>query len=421
MQSAMNAAMKSALASRALGSAAYYVISPFLAIWLHGTLGIPVGVAAAAVGVHLLSMRAGAVYMQFVVVRFRLRAVLVGGYLVAGAVMLVPAALRLDDAASWLAVLAVNGTAVSCANVGTKALIAGGCDETTRLAAFGRLNAAINGGAALGPVAGGWLMSATGRAFPLIPAGAFAVAALLAARAPGDVTAAPPEKGAARFGLPSRQVLLWSCVTATLWLAYAQFANVLPMYVGTSVSPRVISMLFLVNAVLIVLFQGVVARRMQSLASRRGDRAVIALGMVLLAAGLVLFVPGRGPAWPVVFVGAAVFTFSELVWSPAADSIMARKAEGNSFAAFGFAGLVWGIAESAGGAVGTAVAGGSDSAWTGGAPFLVAAALTLITAVAVAAAPRSRTPLPADPTVRTVQPRRTDRADRADHTDPVKK
>ncbi|CAM5447778.1 MFS transporter [Streptomyces abikoensis] len=291
---AMKPGMKSALASRALGSAAYYVISPFLAIWLHGTLGIPVGLAAAAVGVHLLSMRAGAVYMQFLVVRFRLRAVLVGGYAVAGAVMLLPAALGLDDAASWLAVLAVNGTAVSCANVGTKALIANGCDEETRLAAFGRLNAAINGGAALGPVAGGWLMSATGRAFPLIPAGVFAVAAVLAARSPGDVKATPPQRGAARFGLPSRQILLWSCVTATLWLAYAQFANVLPMYVGTSVSPRVISLLFLVNAVLIVLFQGVVARRMQSLAGRRGDPAVIALGMVLLAAGLVLFVPGRG-------------------------------------------------------------------------------------------------------------------------------
>ncbi|WP_179082107.1 MFS transporter [Streptomyces rectiverticillatus] len=407
MHSAVTSPMNAALASRALGSAAYYVISPFLAIWLHSTLGVPVPLAATAVGVHLLSMRAGAVYMQFVVVRFRLRAVLVGGYLVAGAVMLVPVVLRLDDAASWLAVLAVNGTAVSCANVGTKALIANGCDEATRLAAFGRLNAAINGGAALGPVAGGWLMSATGRAFPLIPAAVFALAALLAARAPGDVTAAPPAKGAARFGLPSRQVLLWSCVTATLWLAYAQFANVLPVYMGTAVSTRVISMLFLVNAILIVLFQGVVARRMESLARRRGDRAVIALGMVLLAAGLVLFVPGRGPAWPVIFLGAAVFTFSELVWSPAADSIMARKAEGNSFAAFGFAGLVWGIAESAGGALGTAVAGGSTGdSWTGWSPFLVAAALSLLTALAVVLVPRRRaapapapSPSPASPSL----------------------
>ncbi|ARZ68564.1 hypothetical protein SMD11_2917 [Streptomyces albireticuli] len=378
------------LASRALGSSAYYVVSPFLAIWLHSTLGISVSLAATAVGVHLLSMRAGAVYTQFVVVRFRLRAVLVGGYLVAGAVLLVPVGLGLDDPASWLAVLAVNGTAVSCANVGTKALIANGCDERTRLLAFGRLNAAINGGAALGPVAGGWLMSATGRAFPLIPAGVFALAAVLAARAPGDVTATPRAGGgAARFGLPNRQVLLWAAVTATLWLAYAQFANVLPMYVGSSVSTRVISMLFLVNAILIVLFQGVVARRMESLARRRGDRAVLALGMVLLAAGLVLFVPGRGPAWPVIFLGAAVFTFSELVWSPAADSLMAKKAQGNSFAAFGFAGLIWGVAESAGGALGTAVAGGSDdSTWVTWSPFLVAAGLTLLTALGVVLAPR---------------------------------
>ncbi|MBF6053885.1 MFS transporter [Streptomyces eurocidicus] len=381
------------LASRALGSSAYYVISPFLAIWLHSTLGISVSLAATAVGVHLLSMRAGAVCTQFVVVRFRLRAVLVGGYLVAGAVLLVPVVLGLDDPASWLAVLAVNGTAVSCANVGTKAMIANGCDESTRLPAFGRLNAAINGGAALGPVVGGWLMSATGRAFPLVPAGVFALAALLAARAPGDVTATPPtgggEGGAARFGLPGRQVLLWAAVTATLWLAYAQFANVLPMYVGGSVSTRVISMLFLVNAILIVLFQGVVARRMESLARRRGDRAVLVLGMVLLAAGLVLFVPGRGPAWPVIFLGAAVFTFSELVWSPAADTLMAEKARGNSFAAFGFAGLIWGVAESAGGALGTAVAGGTgDNTWVSWSPFLVAAALTLLTALGIALAPR---------------------------------
>ncbi|MFI8104579.1 MFS transporter [Streptomyces sp. NPDC086023] len=377
------------LASRALGSSAYYVISPFLAIWLHTTLGMPVPVAATAVGVHLLSMRAGAVAMQFVVVRFRLRLVLVAGYVLAAAVLVVPVALGLRSAAAWLAVLAVNGTAVSCANVGTKALIANGCDEQTRLRAFGRLNAAVNGGAALGPVAGGWLMSATGRAFPLVPVAGFLVAAALAWGAPGDVRAAAPGGGRPRFGLPNRDVLLWACVMATLWVAYAQFANVLPVYVAAHVSTGVISLLFLVNAVLIVLFQALVARWTDGIARRRGDRAVIALGLVLLALSLVLFVPGQGAAWPVVFVGVAVFTFSELVWSPAADSILSKKAAGDSFTAFGFAGLIWGVAESLGGSVGTALAGdtGSDTGWY---PFAGAAALCLLTAGLVVVVPRLR-------------------------------
>jgi DHA1 family multidrug resistance protein-like MFS transporter len=136
-------------------------------------------------------------------------------------------------------------------------------------------------------------------------------------------------------------------------------------------------LIFTINGALIILTQ----LRITTFLYRRcgGDLArqnrALATGNALLALGLVCFWWGTDHAW--LWIAAIiVFTFGETIWSPLYDEMSVRlRTELSIPTALGFSGFLWGLAESAGAALGTSLALDRTAALS---PFAVAALTSVV-------------------------------------------
>jgi len=200
---------------------------------------------------------------------------------------------------------------------------------------------AINLAAALGPFFGVLLLHRFALAFVL--AGAANVPLVLLALAlRGDVarpagTAAGTSWRWAFGGLWAllRHPLLRHSIAASIgfWLLYAQLSLTVPLYVHRAYhSAFILSVMFVLNAVLAALVQGMLLKRLK----RQFNIArTLALGMLVTGCSfLPLLLPMHG-AEVIVFV--AVFTFGEAIVAPLLDAAAALTAgwsasTGNAFA-----------------------------------------------------------------------------------------
>ncbi|PSJ26390.1 hypothetical protein B7P34_23190 [Streptosporangium nondiastaticum] len=385
--------------ARATSCAGFFAVLPYLGLWLVDSRGLSGADAGLVVGAAILANRAGGVLLVPLIHRLGLKASVGAGYLGAAlAFAVLGAGLRLP-AYGWLAVAALAGLSLAMATTAMKAQVAA-FPPDQRLRGFSYLNMAVNAGSAVGPVIGGALLEWHAGRLPLAAAALDLVALAAVPALPGTWRGSEPprqatdgaddsaEKGRGRW-LPQRPFVAFSLLVCGTWVAYAQVFDVLPAYLGDTISTRDLGLVFTLNAVLVVALQvpvSALSRRVLN-GPRAGFGLLCTAANVVLAAAVVLFAFGRTGGLGLLLAAMVLFTLSELVWSPLYDAqVGERRGNLSTTAAYALAGVAWGAAESAGAWLGTllAVRPAEPGALSlAAAPYWGAAALALLTGLAM--------------------------------------
>ncbi|WP_424890096.1 MFS transporter [Streptomyces sp. XH2] len=383
--------------ARATSCAGFFAVLPYLGLWLVDSRGLSGADAGLVVGAAILANRAGGVLLVPLIHRLGLKASVGAGYLGAAlAFAVLGAGLRLP-AYGWLVVAALAGLSLAMATTAMKAQVAA-FPPDQRLRGFSYLNMAVNAGSAVGPVIGGALLEWHAGWLPLAAAALDLVALAAVPALPGTWRASEPpqqaagnddgEKGRGRW-LPQRPFVAFSLLVCGTWVAYAQVFDVLPAYLGDTISTRDLGLVFTLNAVLVVALQvpvSALSRRVLN-RPRAGFGLLCTAANVILAAAVVLFAFGRTGGLGLLLAAMVLFTLSELVWSPLYDAqVGERRGSLSTTAAYALAGVAWGAAESAGAWLGTllAVRPAEPGALSpAAAPYWGAAALALLTGLAM--------------------------------------
>ncbi|WP_367139343.1 MULTISPECIES: MFS transporter [Streptomyces] len=395
--------------ARATSCAGFFAVLPYLGLWLVNSRGLTGADAGLVVGAAILANRAGGVLLVPLIHRLGLKASVGAGYLGAAvAFAVLGAGLRLP-AYGWLVLAALAGLSLAMATTAMKAQVAA-FPPDQRLRGFSYLNMAVNAGSAVGPVIGGALLEWHAGWLPLAAAVLDLVALAAVPALPGAWRASEParqaaaddgdgvgKKGRGRW-LPQRPFVAFSLLVCGTWVAYAQVFDVLPAYLGDAISTRDLGLVFTLNAVLVVALQVPVSALSRRVLSRphAGFGLLCTAANVILAAAVLLFAFGRTGGLGLILAAMVLFTLSELVWSPLYDAqVSERRGKLSTTAAYALAGVAWGAAESAGAWLGTLLVvrpGEAGVLSPSAAPYWGAAALALLTGLAMSWSGRRRTP-----------------------------
>ena len=368
------------LGVRGLSAGAYFLVVPFLPLWLINTRGLSGTEAATVIAVCLFFGRTGAILTSRLLSRIGLHRSVLLTYVAATATLVAMGLYAGDAVVAWVVLGSLFGLSFSSATAALKALVVETYEPEQRLWAFSKLNLAVNSGAPAGVAAGGWLVVHAPQILVLVGAAVYGVAALLVRGGP-RVAAAPPGDIGLITDRPSGRVAplaFFLLFTGFTWVAYAQVFNVLPTFAASTVGPQDISYLFVLNSVLIVALQTPVTAAVHRFqVSRPALASVVVLPVSQLALGAAVLALGFTGHSSVVVAYAAMVLFSltELVWAPAFDSEVPKiKGRLSVVTAYGIAGATRGGAESLGSWLGIAVAASASVAWpTSAAVFWVSA------------------------------------------------
>jgi hypothetical protein len=355
------------LGVRGLSAAAYFLLVPFLALWLIDHRGLSGAGAATVVALCLLFGRIGGMLVARLLHRVGLHRSVVMAYVASTATVSVMALYRGGSLGIWIALGSLFGLSFSSATAALKALVVVAYAPEQRLWAFSRLYLAVNAGAPAGIAAGGFLMAHAPELFAWTATALYASALVLLRLVPADAEGEHQSHAASSVSGGRLPFGLFLFFTGITWVAYSQVFNVLPTFSADRVGPQSISYLFILNSALVIVLQAPVTSAVERLRKRHPGLAArtvlpvahLALGVSLLAFGFT----GR-ISLIVIYVAMALFTLTELVWAPAYDSEISTVKGGLSpFAAYGIAGAVRGGAESLGSWLGIASATSALVSW----------------------------------------------------------
>ena len=390
------AALRWLVGTRAASALGFYAFIPFTPIWAARAVDASPATGGLMLALFILAMRTGGMVMPPVIDRLGpVRFVQVSSA-VATALCLVVAVWTTSVAALGVLLFCL-GLLLSGNTAATKATVATLGGTYGQVRAFGALNMAANVGAGLGPITGAMLIGGPRQLLPGVMLVMFAIATLLALgiKGVGRTTRreAPSDMAIGRRLLwAPRRLLRFIAVTSLIWVSYAQVFDAMPTVLRPWVDERVVAAAFALNAALIVGLQSTASRLLERRGQATGDGfdAPLAASNLLLAVALVTIGLTPWLSGAAVIVGVLLFTLGELVWSPLLDAETARRRGSlSASAAFGLAGLVWGVVESAAAWLGVATSallpGASSTA-----VFAVAAFAAAVGAVLIAGPARSR-------------------------------
>ncbi|MET8508748.1 MFS transporter [Streptomyces sp. NPDC004787] len=361
----------------ALSSVGSGMTMPFLMMYLNVIKGIPLGTAGLAAAVYAVAGFAGNPIAGACSDRFGSRIVLTSGLLMAGTGTLCISVSQSSMGALLSVFMA--GFGVSLVFPSQDSLLANLVSPGMRSRAFSVRHAVHNAGVAVGSFSAALLVSLKGNdAFPLIyavDASTFLLAAILAlsikSRDAGveKSSARGQRSGGYRAVLRDRPFLiLWIAIAMLVSSGFAQFNSSFAIYVTTilKISPGVVSVSFLVNAVTVVISQVLMARIVAKWRRTSGIKVLCALW---IAAWVLLLLAGQLPAAGVGFcvAYAAVFGLGETLLAPCIPPLVNGMAPDELRGRYNGASA---LAFTAGFASGPALAGAGLSMGLGGAVFV---------------------------------------------------
>lgn len=342
----LNSRTVSLILAAAASSAALSVITPFLYADITVTRHLPASAAAGAFAFFAVGTALAAPLVGSLADRFSATTVAVSGRLLAAVAFLV-----LGYAATTPNVLlaaALLGAAASLARVPIQVLLVRSAPPDRARDVFGLAFVAMNGGSALGAIAGGALtqLSDPARMHRLywIAAAVSAlgiVFVLAAPRSPAvgvDNRPQPPESSY-RALLGDRRIRLLLAISFVITLAcWAQYTSGLPAYALTAlhVSPRSLGVSIAVSELLVASLTSLVVARTRHIA---GPQLLAVAGMVWAGCWAVFSLPLFTDLDPgaAVFGGLAVLALGDTlmapVLSPLAATLAGEAATGRAMAA----------------------------------------------------------------------------------------
>ena len=328
-----------------------------LSLYLLTTLRLPPGLAAALLLFATVSFRLTRFFAAPVLDRLQPRAALLLSVSLAGMAYLALAVFP-PAVLPMILALPMAGAGYGSNALMVKALAAG--RERGRLIRYGSINAALNAGAAIGPLLATWLfLHVSARSAFAMASVCFAAAGLvlLGLRRPGRPAPGPPVHWAAALrrclAVPDlRSALVFTAVTFFL---YSQLYTILPISATHLLgAPDALGAYFALNALLIIGAQIPISRR----ASRSSSppARLVQLGFACFGAGYLLV--WLWPTWQVAFLAVVAWSLAEMLVLPGIDAITAAALPGElRISGFSLAAVATAAGEGSGSFVGVAAAG----------------------------------------------------------------
>lgn len=331
---------------------AAYLIVPVFPIFLQKVRSLSLSEVGLILGVGSFAYQAGSLLGGPLPDRFGRRFVMMTGALLQSFAML---GYHYAQAYGlFLLFSSVNGLGVGLLSPTIKAMIADQVMADQRTVAFSWRGIFAHSGIIVAGLIITWLTSIGKQPF-LLAALVFLILAILTRISlPADHCVGPecPRTPLVEYRhiLTHRSYMMFSGIMLLLWALYAQFTMILPLR-GEAVlhSATLIGLIWTINSVSVVLFQGAVSR---FVLQRISPYLALTLGILMLGIGLTAL------GWANHFIalsGAALlFIFGEMLFMPVQDSLVGHFAQEKWLGAyFGFSNFVSGI----GTALGTSIGG----------------------------------------------------------------
>ncbi|MYS93521.1 MULTISPECIES: MFS transporter [Streptomyces] len=334
------------LAASFLIPLAGFMVMPFMSFFLHDRMKMDLEVVGLVIAVASFVQMSGGVVGGYVADRFGLRRTMVVA-LVIRTISFALFVVSIRAPALSIPALLLSAVGVALYLPANKAYVVRDCDADRRPLFLSLNNAALNSGMALGPLISGLFIMRAPMAVFAVASGIFAAVTLLHVKAlPPDAEIRRPEPRKERGGAV-RLLLIPPVITAALgFYAYMFFQNYLSLYVVAHYSSTVFSVLLLINGLLVVALQPVLAKRINGL----GFPLATALSFALFACGLLLI------GWAgllAVVVGVVLISLGEVVLFLKSELEALRYSPDSPGVVFGNQRLATGI-------------GAFASAWAGG-------------------------------------------------------
>ena len=345
------------LAEWTLCNVGQWAVVSVLSLYLLTTLRLAPGVAAALLLFATLSFRLTRFFVAPVLDRLPPRGALLISLGVA-ALAYVALAVFPPAALLMIPVLPMVGAGYGSNALMVKALAAG--RERGRLVRYGAVNAALNAGAAVGPLVGTWLfLHVHPRATFAMATICFAAAALIVLGLPArDRAGLGSPRGwlaALRscLGIPDvRRALLF---TGMLFFLYSQLYAILPITATRMLgAPDALGAYFALNAVLVIGAQIPISRMAAGAAAP--PARLVQLGYASFGVGFLLV--WLWPTWQVAFLAVVAWSLAEMLILPGIDAITAAALPADlRISGFSLAAVAVAAGEGSGAFVGVAAAG----------------------------------------------------------------
>nr|WP_306290640.1 MFS transporter [Bacillus stercoris] len=226
-------------------------------------------------------------------------------------------------------------------------------EEAKRLNAYALLNIAVNVGASLGPLLGGLILDWNSYYLLIVSMLNYVFAGLVAILLPNSKLGLKENLNIFNFIKYRKDkkgfntFLKFTLFSSLFWFLYTQIFTTFPIVFSHELSGKTIGVLFTINAITIILIQGVFPKIQPYI------RRELWYSIAFMLIGVSFFVLWLYPQFPFVVIAIILFSFSEIIWVPSIDNeLVANRGGLSSSWAFGVAGVIWGFGESIGSFVG---------------------------------------------------------------------
>ncbi len=322
-----------------------FMLFPFFSLYITQKFGVGMTQVGLLFGLFSITDLAGSFVGGALTDRFGRKALTLFGLIVSAFVMLL-----LGLAATFeqfaLAALIV-GTFASVGGPARQAMVADILPESQRAEGFGLLRVVFNVSATVAPAIGGLLAA---RSYLLIFVADAVISAITAVivyvalpeTKPRMSYSGAPRESVVRTFLGYGQVLrdaifmAFAGVCVLMGIVYIQINTTLGVYLRDvhSITPEYYGYLISLNAVIVVLFQFAVTRRVKAWP----EFLAMAIGTALYAVGFGMY--GFVGAYPMFLLAMVIITIGEMIVSPVGQALVARLSpeamRGRYMAIFGF-------------------------------------------------------------------------------------
>ena len=264
-----------------------------------------------------------------------------------------------------------------------QAVVADLLPEEKRAQGYGIVRVAFNLSAAIGPVIGGFIAAhsylalfLTDAVISLITA-AFVFVFIPETKPQAQPGARQESLGQAFAGylrvLRDGPFVAFVVVSFLAWLVYMNMNTTLGVYLRSNhgIPESGYGMLLSLNALMVVLFQFWITRRLE----KRSPMLMMAAGAALLAVGFAMY--GIFSAYPLFMLAMAIITVGEMVMIPVSSALVARFAPQEMRGRYNFVyGLSWGISFAVGPMLAGLIMDGPNPNWLWAACGLIGLAAT---------------------------------------------
>jgi predicted MFS family arabinose efflux permease len=378
-------AVRPVLLNVGLGAVGQFAFFSFFAIWALDELGAPQAQIGLAYALSALAAIAGGILGGRVSDRTGRRPVVLAAS--AGQAAL-PALLLVPDlpAPAAYAVLVGMGFLQPVRGTSQRALVADLTTKESRVRAYGAYRVVLNVGAAIGPLLAAGLATVSWSAVHAAIVAVYALSLVTARDLPDPRPAVATVLPSLRLVLRDRAFLLVFAAALASWSVYNAYEVLFPVSLTQThgLSPAAWGPLYVVNAVVVVLFQ----LRVTRWSGRIGAAASLVAAMLLM--GFPFLVLEASAAVPVMVAIVLVFVLGEMLWAPGSEALVTRLAPPGTVGVY--LGTM-GAATWAGAALAPAAGLAIRSRWGDG-PMWVAVALTAVAAAALYAVAARRIAVP---------------------------